>query len=339
MRSLCLATTLVAVVQAAESSAGSAMVQVRAGLGMARRVDDRMPLPNAATMASPSPQGSASKEVPLDSPRLAAVAAVVAEAGAKAAVHHALQERLGEALAEGQHAIAEDREILKLPSPTGSSLKILASPTINQMLELAVNPAQNSSMGNTASAAGVMSQGALSVATQGSSSSNSQTLFDTFSRNPGESAAVLTASLEAQHQVPRPVASLASLNGDMPELLSTENHMHLQASATAKRVADALEGAVAAEQEAQTLEAKAAELRANASLIMQRGAAVAEQASADIAKKTAQTALQRMADIEREAETAEIGAAQWRAKADSASHQANAAVSNMYHALNMSHSK
>merc|ERR1719321_1419405 len=156
-------------------------------------------------------------------------------------------------------------------------------------------------MGNTASAAGVMSQGALSVATQGSSSSNSQTLFDTFSRNPGESAAVLTASLEAQHQVPRPVASLASLNGDMPELLSTENHMHLQASATAKRVADALEGAVAAEQEAQTLEAKAAELRANASLILQRGAAVAEQASAAVAKKTAQAAFIEMSEIEQQA--------------------------------------
>merc|ERR1719387_3001728 len=101
-------------------------------------------------------------------------------------------------------------------------------------------------------------------------------------------------------QVPKPAAVLSSSTEDLPELLSTENHMHLQASATTRRVADALQGAVSAEQEAQTLEAKAAELRANAALIIQRGAATAEKASAEAAKKTAQEAFSEMSEIEQQ---------------------------------------
>lgn len=312
MRLFSLATALVAMVRAAESSVGSAMVQVRAGLGVARSLSDIMSLPKAVTPTSPSmisnvPAGTAPNVMWQNSPQLAAVAAAAAEAGAHAEAHHVLQARLNEALEEGQQAIAEDKQILKLPGTVGDSSHLPLAPAINQMLNLAAHPMRNVPMGNRASAAPVP-----------------------------PAHLNIPASVPP---VPRSVASLASLKEDLPELLSTENHMHVQASATTKRVADALQGAVAAEQEAQSLEAKAVELRANASLIMQRGAAVAEQASADIAKKTAQTALQTMANIEREAESAEVNAAEWRARAKSASQQANAAMSNMYHALNMSNTK
>jgi hypothetical protein len=294
------------------------MVQVRKGLGLVSSFGDG-DAPSEATEPttySTSTHGTAPQSSSPDPARSAAVAAANAAAGAHAEAHHALQERLNEAIAAGQQAIAEDRQILKLPRVEQDASKSSSlAPTINQMLELAANTSQS----------------------QNASTSPSQPVNMSRSQVPYGSTG---ATASPHQQVPKSASVLStSSTEDLPELLSTENHMHVQASATTRRVADALQGAVNAEQEAQTLEAQAAELRANAELILQRGAATAEKASAEAANQTAQQAFSVLSEIEQQAESLEISAASYRAQANSASQQANAAVKNMYRALNMSNTK
>lgn len=313
--SLAAAVAIAAAAREGQPANGAAMVQVRAGLGLVPsftqpEVTSPTPSPTSANL----PKASSWKALSSDSSQMTAAA------GAHAEAHRVLQERLNEALAEGQQAIAKDRQILKgLPTSgvTGGAgiQKTSRAPAINQMLQLAAHhPVSNVS---------------VSQWYAGSNSNKSPTA-------PEVPVASFTAPSKVPRQVPRPVASLTSYQEDLPQLLATENHMHLQASATTRRVADALAGAVTAEQEAQALEANAAELRANASLVVQRGAAAAEEAAQDIAKKTAQVTLQNLTDLEQQAESAEVSAATYRARANSASRQANVAVNKMYHALNLS---
>lgn len=329
MRALSLAAALLAPVGDAEVAVGSAMVQIRTGLGLVPKFDDGNPLaktllPNPAPMSATMPDAIAMTTFSQDPVRSAAVAAVSAAAGVHAEAHRALQERLNEAITAGQQAIVQDRQILKLPGVDDPALRPPPAPTINQMLEIAGRPAQNTP-----------------PTAHGPEGSFDNLRPNRIPASPVTSSVAtvaisMAASDESHPQVPITVSASASSIEDLPELLATGNQMHVQASASTRRVADALAGAVNAEQEAQTLEAKAAELRANASLLLQRGAAVAEQASAEIAKTTAQTALKQMMEIEQQAESAEISAASYRAQANSATKQANAAVRNMYHALNIS---
>jgi len=339
--------------RAAEPSNGTAMVQISSGLGIVKDTATMpqvtAPAPYSAstsfTMAPPV-MGITSKDV---SPKTAQMADL---AGIQAEAHRAFQDRLNEALKAGKQELAEDRQILGdsvskstgpsglpnagvatmknsgssgLPS-AGDAVRNSLAPTINQMLELAALPAHDVSASGRATGTNGNFDASASTAT-------AVALATT------ETAALVTkevAPSAAHQQVPRPLASLASYQDDLPQLLATENRMHMQASATTRRVADALAGAVNAEQQAQALEASAAELRANASMVLQRGAAAAEKAEVDIAKKTAETALQDLTDLEQQAESAEVGAASFRAKANSASQQANMAVSDMYSALNLS---
>lgn len=327
MQVLSLAAAFIALVRASECAAGSAMVQVRTGLGLMR---DSEPLPDdspqiAASTSVDAPPGTVARSSMPDTTRTAALAAASASAGVHAEAHRVLHDRLQEAIEAGQQAIDQDRKLLKLPSAeqqeppkadgqtlNPQSAEAPKAPTINQMLELAANKSQINI--TPAAPAGLAPITSVPHNAPGTEANDHQ-------------------------QAPKPTSALPSSTEDLPELLSTENHMHMQASATTRRVADALQGAVSAEQEAQTLEAKAAELRANASLIRQRGAATAEQASAEIAKKTAQAAFMELSEIEQQAETAEVSAASYRAKAASAKQQADAAVTNMYHALNMTTTK
>jgi len=309
---LAMAIEIAAVVHAGRSSSGSSMVQVRAGLGLMPTFTDKIILPKELT-ASFADKIMNLPRLP-DLPILSSLGATSMPSPPNSAQLAAVTAAAAAANANfNTHQDLQDRLIDSLQA----GKQAIAED--RRMLKLP-EPAADAPMLNQAP---TMNQMLTLAATQHENSVSMDKI----------------AAAAPIQKVPKAQVAFESNQDDLTELIATGNQMHMQASASTRRVADALAGAVDANQEAQTLEEQAAELRANASLVLQRGAAFAEKASADIAKQTAQTALQHMSEIEQQAESAEIGAASYRAKANSDNQQANTAVSNMYHALNMSNTK